>query len=253
MDPLAGLRLDDRVVVVTGASSGLGERFARVVAAVGATVVLAARRAERLASLADDLAETGTSVHTVTTDVTSAADCRALAAEAARRCGRIDVLVNNAGLGGSVPALKESEEQFRSIVDVNLMGPYWAAQACAPHMPPGSSIVNVASVHAFIASRFPQAAYAASKAGVMGLTRDLAAQWSRRRGIRVNALCPGYFATEMTDDGAEALQEMVAERSILGRFGEAGELDAALLFLASPASSYVTGTSVVVDGGMTAL
>jgi NAD(P)-dependent dehydrogenase (short-subunit alcohol dehydrogenase family) len=123
-------------------------------------------------------------------------------------------------------------------------------------MPPGSSIVNVASVHGFIGSHFPQASYTASKAGVLGLTRDLASQWSGRKGIRVNALCPGYFASEMTtgtDNGEEALRDMVAKRSILGRFGEQAEIDAAMIFLASPASSYVTGTTLVVDGGMSAI
>jgi NAD(P)-dependent dehydrogenase (short-subunit alcohol dehydrogenase family) len=134
-----------------------------------------------------------------------------------------------------------------------MAGPFWMAQACAPHMPPGSSIVNVASVLAHIAPPFPQAAYAASKAGVLGLTRDLAQEWSARKGIRVNALCPGYFASEMTANDDEQLRAMVARNSMLGRFGEQAELDGALLFLASPASSYVTGTSLIVDGGMAAL
>jgi NAD(P)-dependent dehydrogenase (short-subunit alcohol dehydrogenase family) len=127
------------------------------------------------------------------------------------------------------------------------------AQACAPVMPPGSSIVNVSSVLGLVGPRFPQASYAASKAGVIGLTRDLAQEWSGRKGIRVNALCPGYFRTEMTADGADALQDLLARHSILGRFGEQRELDSALLFLASPASSYVTGTTLTVDGGFTAL
>jgi NAD(P)-dependent dehydrogenase (short-subunit alcohol dehydrogenase family) len=120
-------------------------------------------------------------------------------------------------------------------------------------MPEGSAIVNIASIHGRVASTYPQAAYCASKAGVIGLTRDLAQQWSKRRGIRVNALCPGYFASEITDgEGAEALRDMVAEKSILGRFGRQEELDSALLFLASPASSYVTGTSIDIDGGLAA-
>jgi NAD(P)-dependent dehydrogenase (short-subunit alcohol dehydrogenase family) len=251
--PLDLFRLDDRVVVVTGASSGLGVGFARAVAAVGGTLVLGARRAERLEEVAEELRASGATVQVTATDVTDADSCEALAARAVAEHGRVDVLVNNAGVGGSVPALREPTESFRRAVEVNLVGAYSMARACAPHMPAGSSIVNVASVHGLIASRFPQAPYAASKAGIIGLTRDLAQQWSSRRGIRVNALCPGYFASEMTSDGEDALRRMVAEHSLLGRFGEQAELDAALLFLASPASSYVTGTTLVVDGGMSAI
>jgi NAD(P)-dependent dehydrogenase (short-subunit alcohol dehydrogenase family) len=113
--------------------------------------------------------------------------------------------------------------------------------------------VNVSSILGLIAPRFPQASYAASKAGVIGLTRDLAQQWSGRRGIRVNALCPGYFLTEMTESGREQLEENVERNSMLGRFGTQEELDPALIYLLSKASTYVTGTSLVVDGGMVAL
>jgi len=249
--PLDLFRLDGRTAVVTGASSGLGVGFARALAAVGARLVLGARRVDRLESTAEALRATGAEVMTHAVDVASPEACHDLARAAADRFGSIDVLVNNAGLGGSVAATRETPEHFRGIVDVNLHGTYWMAQACIPHMPPGSSIVNVASVHAATASRYPQAAYSASKAGVLGLTRDLAQQWSGRRGVRVNALCPGYFASEMTDDGAEALQQMVADHSVLGRFGRQEELDGALLYLATPASAYTTGTSLTVDGGLT--
>jgi NAD(P)-dependent dehydrogenase (short-subunit alcohol dehydrogenase family) len=250
-NPLDRFRLDDKVVVITGASSGLGLGFARATAAVGATLVLAARREDRLEALANELRDAGTAVLTRRTDVAVREQCDVLAAAASATFGRIDVLVNNAGVGPAGPALREDPEVFRHTVDVNLNGTYWMARACAPHMPEGSSIVNVASVLGIVASRFPQAPYVASKAAVLGLTRDLAQQWSARRGIRVNALCPGYFASEMTtSEGAERLRQMVADRSILGRFGEQEELDAALLFLASPASSYMTGSSLIVDGGM---
>lgn len=253
VNPLDRFRLDDKVVVITGASSGLGVGFARAVASVGATVVLAARREDRLAEVAAELRAGGAEVHTRATDVSSVEDCRALVEYVEQELGRIDVLVNNAGLGGSTPATREDPDRFRSVVDVNLNGTFWMAQAAVRVMPAGSSIVNVASVHALVASPFPQAAYSASKAGVLGLTRDLASQWSRRKGVRVNALCPGYFASEMTADGEDALRDMVASHSILGRFGEQEELDSALIFLASPASSYMTGGAVVVDGGFTAL
>ena len=252
MSTLDLFRLDGRTVVVTGASSGLGEGFARALAGVGADLVLAARRGDRLEALADTLRASGVKVDAVVADVSSPEDCARVAATAVESQGRIDVLVNNAGLGHVGGALKETPERFRRIVDVNLNGVFWMAQACAPRMGEGSSIVNVASVLGLIAPRFPQAGYAASKAGVIGLTRDLAGEWSQRRGIRVNALCPGYFDSEMTADGREVLATMVADHSMLGRFGTQSELDAALLFLASPASSYVTGTTLTVDGGLAA-
>lgn len=252
-NPLDRFRLDDRVVVITGASSGLGVGFARATAAVGATLVLAARREDRLEALAEELRAAGTSVLTRRTDVSVQSECEALAAAAVEEFGRIDVLINNAGMGPAGVALHEDPEVFRNVVDVNLNGTYWMARACAPHMPRGSAIVNLSSVHGHASSRYPQAHYAASKAGVLGLTRDLAQQWSGRKGIRVNALCPGYFASEMTEaEGGDLLQEMVADNAILGRFGEQEELDSALLFLASPASSYMTGGSLIVDGGLSA-
>ncbi|NYG59769.1 NAD(P)-dependent dehydrogenase (short-subunit alcohol dehydrogenase family) [Nocardioides daedukensis] len=252
-NPLDRFRLDDKVVLITGASSGLGVGFARATAAVGATLVLAARREDRLSALADELRFAGTTVLTHRTDVSVAQDCAAVADAAAAEFGRIDVLVNNAGVGIAGSALREAPEVFAQVVDVNLNGSYWMARACAPHMPEGSSIVNIASVLGHVASRFPQAHYAASKSGVLGLTRDLAQQWSARRGIRVNALCPGYFASEMTNaEGGELLRDLVISNSILGRFGEQEELDSALLFLASPASSYMTGGSLIVDGGLSA-
>ncbi|WP_433218310.1 SDR family NAD(P)-dependent oxidoreductase [Dactylosporangium sp. CS-047395] len=250
--PLDAFRLDGRVVVITGASSGLGLGFARAVAAVGGTLVLGARRVDRLHELADELRAAGTTVLVQAVDVTVPEQCQALADAAVAEHGRVDVLVNNAGLGGSVPALRDTPDSFRQIIDVNLHGTFWMAQACARVMPAGSSIVNVASVHGVVASRYPGASYAASKAGVIGLTRDLAQQWSRRKGIRVNALCPGYVATEMTAHGEDNLRAMVAEHSLLGRFAEQSEVDGALLFLASPASSYVTGTTLLVDGGLAA-
>lgn len=251
MDPLQRFRLDDQVVVITGASSGLGVGFARAVAAVGATVVLAARREDRLEALAAELRELGTRVLTRRTDVSVLGDCEALAAAAVTEFGRIDVLVNNAGVGIAGSALRQDPADYLRTIDINLNGTYWMSRACAPHMPEGSSIVNIASVLGMTSSRFPQAAYSASKAGVLGLTRDLAQQWSRRRGIRVNALCPGFFDSEITlGEGAENLVAMVADNAVLGRFGRQEELDSALLFLASPASSYMTGASLVVDGGL---
>lgn len=243
--------LDGKVALVTGASSGLGAGFARALAEAGADVVLAARRTDRLAEVAESVRDLGRRAAVVAADVADPAACDALVQAALAEFGHIDVLVNNAGVGTAVPALRETPEEFRRVVDVNLNGVYWAAQACGRVMAAGSSIVNISSVLALIKSYAPQAAYSASKAGVLGLTRDLAQQWSGRRGIRVNAIAPGYFASEMTEDIPEdVLLPFVKQHSPLGRLGKQHELDAAVVFLASDASSYITGTTLAVDGGM---
>jgi len=190
-------------------------------------------------------------VRTRRTDVTDPEACTALAGLAMSEFGRLDILVNNAGVGTAVPALRETPEQFRNVVDVNLLGTYWMAQAAARVMEPGSSVVNIASVLGLIKSYAPQAAYTASKAAVMGLTRDLSQQWSGRKGIRVNAIAPGYFESEMTAAIPEdTLNEFVDQTSTLKRLGRQHELDAAVIFLASDASSYITGITLAVDGGM---
>ncbi|MCM3882109.1 SDR family NAD(P)-dependent oxidoreductase [Frankia sp. R82] len=245
-------RLDGRVAVVTGASSGLGARFAQILAEAGADVVLAARRADRLREVATAVAEsTGRRTLAVETDIADPDACTALADAAFAEFGRIDILVNNAGIGTAVPASREKPDEFRRVIDINLNGAYWAAQACARHMRPGSSIINIASVLGLVKSYTPQAAYSASKSGLIGLTRDLAQQWSDRKGIRVNAIAPGYFETELTADvPRETLTAFITNTGILPRIGESHELDAAVIFLASPGSSYVTGITLAVDGGM---
>ena len=244
-------RLDDRVAVVTGASSGLGVAFARALAEAGADVVLAARRVDRLEETRALVEETGRRAVVVATDVAVPDQCQALVDAAVAELGRVDVLVNNAGQGTAVPATRESPEQFRQVIDVNLNGCYWAAQACGKVMQPGSSIVNVSSVLGLTTGGLPQAAYSASKAGLLGLTRDLAQQWTGRKGIRVNALAPGFFTSEMTDAYPPGYLDLVVQRIPAGRRGEAAELAATLVWLVSPASGYVTGQTVVVDGGLT--
>jgi NAD(P)-dependent dehydrogenase (short-subunit alcohol dehydrogenase family) len=244
--------LEGRTIVITGASSGLGAGFAHALASCGANLALGARRADRLDAVAHSVrASTGQTVFTRVLDVTIPDDGSALVAEAMDVFGRVDGLVNNAGLGTAVPARRETPEEFRAVIEVNLEGAYWMAQACGRVMQQGASIVNVSSVLALIRSYAPQAAYSASKAGLIGLTRDLAQQWSGRYGIRVNALAPGYFRSEMTDDiPQDRLGDFITSTALLGRMGEQHELDAALLFLLSDASSYITGTTLVVDGGM---
>jgi NAD(P)-dependent dehydrogenase (short-subunit alcohol dehydrogenase family) len=242
--------LDGRVVVVTGASSGLGVAFATGLAEAGADLALGARRADRLADTAKLVAEAGRRAVSVATDVSSPTDCRALVDAAMEAFGRVDVLVNNAGVGAAVPATRETPEQFEQVIDVNLNGCYWMAQACARVMRPGSSIVNISSVLGLTTAGLPQAAYSASKAGLLGLTRDLAQQWGGRKGIRVNAVAPGFFASEMTTQYRPGYLESQLGRSPLARIGESDELTAAVLFLASDAASYVTGQTLVVDGGL---
>jgi NAD(P)-dependent dehydrogenase (short-subunit alcohol dehydrogenase family) len=177
--------------------------------------------------------------------------CNRLVANAIERFGHVDVLINNAGVGTAAPATHETPEQFRHVIDINLNGSYWMAQACGRVMAPGSSIVNISSVLGITTGGLPQAAYSSSKAGIIGLTRDLAQQWTGRKGIRVNALAPGFFPSEMTDAYAPGYIEAMMARIPAGRVGEADELAAAAVFLASPAAAYITGQTLPVDGGLT--
>jgi NAD(P)-dependent dehydrogenase (short-subunit alcohol dehydrogenase family) len=253
MNPVSDLRLDGSVIVVTGASSGLGEQFARAVARAGAKTVLVARRADRLERLAAELGD----ALVVATDLTDAGAADMVVTAAAERFGRIDGLVNNAGITNVTRALDELPEDFRNILEVNLIAPFLLAQAAARSMREsgGGAIVNVSSVVGLQALQpLPEAAYAASKGAMISLTRELATQWARY-GIRVNSLAPGGFGTEMTGDVYEphgSLGGMMATRVPFGRSGRPGELDSMLLVLLHPSSSYTTGQVVAIDGGLTA-
>ena len=162
----------------------------------------------------------------------------------------VDGLVNNAGVAIAVPALSESPEQFRAVLDLNLMGAYWTAQAAAATMTSGGSIVNVSSIIGLTSAELPQAAYATSKAGLLGLTRDLAAQWSGTSFDPVNALAPGFFESEMTDQCRPGYLESSPGRTPLGRIGQPEEIASVVVFLLSDAASFMTGSTVVVDGGL---
>ena len=243
-------RLDGRVAVVTGASSGLGVAFANGLAEAGADVVVCARRVERLEETRAQVEALGRRCLAVAADVAKPEDCTRVVEQAVAELGKVDILVNNAGIGTAAPATRETPEQFRKVIDINLNGSYWMAQACGRVMEPGSSIVNIGSVLGSTTAGLPQAAYAASKAAIIGLTRDLAQQWTGRKGIRVNALAPGFFPSEMTDQYPEGYLDQMMWRIPAGRVGDAKELTAALVFLAGDASSYVTGVTLPVDGGM---
>jgi NAD(P)-dependent dehydrogenase (short-subunit alcohol dehydrogenase family) len=244
-------RLDGKVAIVTGASSGLGVAFARAFAEAGADVALGARRIDRLDQTAALVREEGRRVVAVGTDVADPDACQALVDTTVAELGRVDVLVNNAGIGTAVPATRETPEQFRQVIDVNLNGCYWMAQACGRVMQPGSAIINISSVLGLTTAGLPQAAYASSKAGLIGLTRDLAQQWTGRKGIRVNAIAPGFFESEMTEQYPDGYLESQQPRIPVGRAGDPREVAATAVFLASAASGYITGQTLAVDGGMT--
>ncbi len=254
IDPLASFRLDGKVVILTGASSGLGHRFARTVAAAGGAVVMAARRVERLEALAAQLPQ----ALAVECDVAAPGAPAALVERTLDAYGQIDVVVNNAGITRVLAAIDDDLDEFRHELEVDLIAPYELARLAARWMigekRPGS-IVNIGSVLGHGGGgRLKVPGYSAAKGGLHNLTRELASQWARRN-VRVNAIAPGWFETEMNDNmfATESGMAYIVDGTPMGRPGYEGELDGALLFLASDASSFVTGQTLFVDGGWTAI
>ncbi len=243
--------LTDRVAIVTGASSGLGNRFARVLHGAGAHVVIAARRADRLDRLASELGER---VTPVAADLMLPADRERLVEVASGVVGRIDVLVNNAGQATPTPAEDEPLDHFVDTLALNLVAPFHLSQLVGREMLAAGrgSIVNIASILGMVASSpMKDASYCSSKGGLVNLTRQLGCEWARR-GVRVNAIAPAWFPTEMNTESMfddERGAQFVNRNTPMGRPGALHEMDGALLYLAGDASTYVTGHVLAVDGG----
>ncbi len=255
-DPL--FDVTGKTAIVTGASSGLGVTFAIVLAERGANVVLAARRTERLQEVAGNIVRGGGKAISVTCDVSDSAQVKHMVATAAENFGRVDILVNNAGQivdGGPMPE-RLPDELFEQTVRVNLLGTWYCCREVGAHMlrdGKGGSIINISSGAGVGGQQNFPPAYQATKAAVINLTRNLACSWGDR-GVRVNVIAPGWFPSEMTEPyfAAPAFFERIKGQSPMGRVGDPSELAGALLLLASNASSFMTGHTLVVDGGYSA-
>ena len=244
--------LTGRIALVTGASSGLGRRIALVLAAAGATVAVTARRHERLAELVD----TSSSIHSFPADLTSETEREQLIAEVEQALGPLDILVNNAGAVNSLSIEQETLDDFRSLIELNLVSAWHLTKLAGVSMVSrgSGSVINIASILGIVgATPAKDSGYSASKGGLVNLTRETGLQWARK-GVRVNAICPGWFATEMIDDltSTDRGTSFITTNTPMARIGNVNEIDGAVLLLASDAGSFMTGAVVTVDGGWTA-
>ncbi len=252
------LDVSGKTVIVTGASSGIGEHFSEVLAGAGATVVASARREDRLQALAERVGASGGSVVPKACDVTDSAQVDDLVDSTVAEYGRVDVMINNAGTAGDGGPTPERlpHALFEQTINVNILGTWYGCQAAARHMladGKGGSIINISSVLGLGGQQNYPPAYMASKAAVINLTKALATSWGDR-GVRVNAIAPGWFPSEMTDQyfAAPPFMASILAQQPMGRVGELSELAGPVLFLASDASSYMTGHTLTVDGGLSA-
>lgn len=249
MSPLALFNLHGRRALVTGASRGIGRAIAEALAGAGADVAVTARDVSALADTVTAIEALGRKAFTSAQDVRDVAASQAAIDAAADRLGGLDILVNNAGYEEVTPSLEVTEAVWDRVVDTNLKGAFFAAQAAARRMTGGGSIINLASLTSYVG--VPTATpYGASKSGIVGMTHALATEWAGR-SIRVNAIAPGYFRTAMTDVfyRDEGWQTAMLGKIPLGRFGALDDLAGAVIFLASDASAYLTGQCLPVDGG----
>ncbi len=251
--------LTDRVALVTGCSTGLGVQMAKALASQGANIVCLARRKEKVEENAAMLEkEYGVKAIGVVCDVTDTESVEAAVDEVVAKMGRIDILINNAGTGAVAPAEQISDAQFQNELDIDLFGTFKMARAVANKamIPAGyGRIINIASMYGLVGNKIaPASPYHAAKGGVVNLTRALACEWGEK-GINVNAICPGYFETPLTKEtlDTEFFQNYARTMIPLSRYGKEGELDTAAIFLSSPASTYVNGVILPIDGGYTAL
>lgn len=242
--------LDGRVAIVADGETATGVAFATALAQAGANVVVAGRTERRLDAAAHGVRSADRVVVTVEFDVTSPESCAALVDKAIEQFGRVDVLANNAEIDASAATTRDTIDQFNAVLETNLNGAYWLARACGHVMQPGSSIVNISSILAITTTGIPDAALTASKAAITGITRDLAQQWGTRKGIRVNAIAPGFFTGAIANSYTGDYFENNSHRLVLGRTGQLDELASALVWLASDAGGYVTGQTLAVDGGV---
>ncbi len=251
--------LKGQVAIVTGCSSGLGVQMAKALANQGASIVPVARRQEKIEAVAAQITEEfGVEAFPIRCDITDTKAVEAMVDKVLEKFGRIDILINNAGTGAVTPAEDITDEQFANEMDIDLFGTFRVARAVAKKAMIDAKygrIINIASMYGLVGNKVAGSSpYHAAKGGVVNLTRALAAEWGKY-GITVNSICPGYFYTDLTRETLDSdffqqnAKTMIPEE----RYGNEGELDSAAIFLASPASSYVTGVNLPVDGGYTCM